>query len=901
MSTLRKYQKEAIDTILDKLSKGVDKQLLVLATGAGKTKTAVSLSEHFKSVLFVVDSEELLEQAAMAFLREKFDESLYNYIKSIGFIEYVKEGGLFAGGAYKAGCIKADIFRPHGNVVIASVQTLHRRLDKIDPNEYDLVIVDEAHCFPKGTIVDGIEIEKLSVGDVVRSFNHVTNRCELKKITGWSKHVCENDLVEIFLENGKSILCTDNHPIYTKEYGYVKAKSVCFKQMGSLSLFYEEQNPKNNRNELFRLQKANNTNEPIKKGVFFKISKNILLKRVQENKIRHVEKGLQSSMQNLQKRSLICYKGTKSKIQNWSSLLQQRMLWSEEKDRHAKNKSFCRQRENVKENEGEKSNVQFRCETKNDSITSGSNLFIQRRERSVNKTPNDVAFSDWATNGVLNRTWRRKTPFSKRSKLLQSRPSLSRREVGYRSRWQNSQIEEMDVFRQKENRNSSFFRVDSYKVYKRGSREYDEKMRQENYVYNIEVEGNSNYFVNGILVHNCSMANTFQKAINHFTPKLRLGLSATPYRLDGLPLSDLFSEIVYEYNIDSGIKDGYLVELNGIRIKTSCSLDNVKTLGGEFNQKDLSFEINTPARNYQIADSYIKYALGRKTLGFGIDIQHCLDLAEAFQEKGINASAVSSDEERTGDRTQKIKDFKSGKIDVLFNANMLTKGFDEPAVSCIITGAPTKSLARYLQIIGRGTRTLPGVIDGLETAEERIKAIINSAKKDCLILDIVDSTTKHSIVNTWEIDKHKPVEDRIFVSKENKEKLLLERFNRSVKLQHVREEDEAVNLLSLPEYKIKKIWKSEESATPAQLAAISKWGYDTVNTHYTKSMIQEIFGQQPATEKQVWALKKAGYNITGFVSVAVANLAFKQIRDKEEKDNIKKKINELNKKNPFKF
>jgi superfamily II DNA or RNA helicase len=544
MSGLRKYQQESIDTILYKLSKGVDKQLLVLATGLGKTKTAVSLSEHFKSVMFVVDSEELLEQAALAFIREKFDESMSSYIQSIGFVNYVKEGGLFSGGDFKMGCIKADIFQPYGNVVMASAQTLHRRLDKLNPNQYDLVIVDEAHCY---------------------------------------------------------------------------------------------------------------------------------------------------------------------------------------------------------------------------------------------------------------------------------------------------------------------------------------------------------------------LSNTFFKGINHFTPKLRLGLSATPYRLDGLPLSDLFSEIVYEYNIDSGIKDGYLVELNAIKVSTNCSLDNVKTLGGEFNQKDLSNEINTLARNNHIAESYIKYGKGRKTLGFGIDIQHCLDLTEAFKEKGINASAVSSDEERTGDRVQKIKDFKSGKIDVLFNTNILTKGFDEPSVSCIITAAPTKSLARFLQVIGRGTRTLPGIINGLETPEERINAINKSAKKDCIILDITDVTTKHSIVNAWEIDRQKPIEDRIFVNRENKEKLLLERLNRSVKLQHSRTEDEKVSLLQLPKIKINKSWRMEGDATPAQLAAIAKWGYDIENTHYSMTMIAEIFGKQSASPKQISMLRYKGYDVSGFVSVAEANAAFKEIKQREEKEQLKIKNQQIIKNNPFKF
>jgi len=261
-----------------------------------------------------------------------------------------------------------------------------------------------------------------------------------------------------------------------------------------------------------------------------------------------------------------------------------------------------------------------------------------------------------------------------------------------------------------------------------------------------------------IVVDECHgyMAKQFRKGIEFFKPKLLCGITATPARLDNLSLSDLFGEIAYEYNIKSGIEDGYLVELDAIKIKTNISLDKINTVAGELNQGQLSNEINTLARNMQISEAYLKYAAGRRTIVFCCNIKHALDLCDVFLMKGIKATAISSDEELTGDRTGKVKDFKEGKYDVIFNCNILSKGFDLPIVSCIINASPTKSLTRFMQGIGRGTRPLTGVIDGLETSKERWSAIKSSDKKDCLIIDIVDNTTRHNIINAWNLDKELP-------------------------------------------------------------------------------------------------------------------------------------------------
>jgi len=75
---------------------------------------------------------------------------------------------------------------------------------------------------------------------------------------------------------------------------------------------------------------------------------------------------------------------------------------------------------------------------------------------------------------------------------------------------------------------------------------------------------------------------TFIAPLHYFKYDLLLGLTATPFRQDGVMMDDLFDCIIYEYKIEQAIKDGFLCELNAIVVKTSTNLDSVKTIGGDF-------------------------------------------------------------------------------------------------------------------------------------------------------------------------------------------------------------------------------------------------------------------------------------------------------------------------------
>jgi len=227
-----------------------------------------------------------------------------------------------------------------------------------------------------------------------------------------------------------------------------------------------------------------------------------------------------------------------------------------------------------------------------------------------------------------------------------------------------------------------------------------------------------------------SVADSYYNVYNHFDllkdgdKRLLLGVTATPTRGNGEGLGKLYQRIVYTYSLRQAIEDGWLVDVRGKRVNTKISLDGVSTSDGDFDKTELEDAVNNPYRNQLVLQAYKDNCDGRQAIGFGVGIKHSQDLAECFVAAGINAKAVWG---KDPERDQKVQDFRDGNIQVLFNAQLLVEGFDLDTISCVILAAPTKSGVVFSQRVGRGTRLSP-------------------MKTDCIVLDIVDSTSRHSLV-----------------------------------------------------------------------------------------------------------------------------------------------------------
>eukprot|EP00741_Cyanophora_paradoxa_P004244 tig00000789_g4120.t1 len=199
--------------------------------------------------------------------------------------------------------------------------------------------------------------------------------------------------------------------------------------------------------------------------------------------------------------------------------------------------------------------------------------------------------------------------------------------------------------------------------------------------------------------------------------RLRLGAA---FRHDDKRLLSLFDDVVFQRSIVDMIRSEYLVDLRSWRAQTGSDLSLVALDfgSGDFNERSLATAVNNAARNALIVDTYTKHAAGKQAVAFCASIEHARSLAEAFQAAGIAADAIYGSM-RAKERDEAIRRFRSNEIQVLTNYQILTEGFDHPAIEAIIMARPTRSVGLYTQMVGRGTRKYPN-------------------KQECVVLEFFD-------------------------------------------------------------------------------------------------------------------------------------------------------------------
>jgi superfamily II DNA/RNA helicase len=213
--------------------------------------------------------------------------------------------------------------------------------------------------------------------------------------------------------------------------------------------------------------------------------------------------------------------------------------------------------------------------------------------------------------------------------------------------------------------------------------------------------------------------------------RLLLGVTATAKRGDNIGLECIFQDTVFSRTIREMVERGRLSGIRAYRVDSATNLDGIGIRAGDFEQEKLGEAVNVAARNTVAVKAYQDYGENRKGLTFCVNVAHAKALAEAYQAVGISAVAVYG-AMKPEDRKRALADFKAGRIRMLCNAMLLVEGYDEPDIQIIVHAKPTKSSLLYIQMTGRGLRTAPG-------------------KKDCIIIDIVDVTKKHSLFTSPEL------------------------------------------------------------------------------------------------------------------------------------------------------
>jgi superfamily II DNA or RNA helicase len=201
-------------------------------------------------------------------------------------------------------------------------------------------------------------------------------------------------------------------------------------------------------------------------------------------------------------------------------------------------------------------------------------------------------------------------------------------------------------------------------------------------------------------------AKSWSKVVEHFKSAYRVGLTATPERLDGKGLGDHFETMVLGPGAMELIEKGYLAPYKAI-IPPGISTAGVKKRAGDYKREDLAAIVGRPSVTGDAIKEYIKRTPGKRAIAFHVSRTLSESLAAAFREEGVHAVHVDGETPQI-ERDAAMEAFRNGEVKVLCNVDLFGEGVDVPAAEVGIFLRPTCSLSLYLQQIGRVLRPNPG-------------------------------------------------------------------------------------------------------------------------------------------------------------------------------------------------
>ena len=536
----------------------------------------------------------------------------------------------------------------NAEVVSASVQSIVRRLDRYPDDYFDVVIIDE--CFPATATVDGKPLTSIKSGDIITSYNHARGSIEKRKVLHVFKRK-PSALIRVWLKSGQSIVCTPNHPFWVEGKGYIAAQKLTEDDyVVHLHCLPEGGQPRNVHAEAVAKQDVT-----VPKN-WAHLLLNGLLKTVYRSKLRKSNGGNEPKV--------------------------------------------CKRK-----NEGEQPHEEARDAAKGFGAVEGNRPLPEspvRKWRGIDRSSTKfvAGFKRFGALCGVPRSSENAFGGIELSALLQGRYCHSVIHGSNRNRRKKPLRIVQKGARCKESGLVGKARVDSVEVLEPTGDGTFGGLCPDGFVYNLEVEGNHNYFVDGILVHNCHHAatSTYRKVIDHFTPRLLLGFTATPNRGDKVRLDGVFDDIIFARDLRFGIQNGYLSDIMCRRVHIGYDLTGVRTRNGDFAPGELEQAMDGTAD--AIAETYRELATGA-TLIFAVSVKHANDIAAKIPE----AVVVTGE---TKNRAEIVQRFTDGEIPCLINCMVFTEGTDIPRVETVIIARPTQSESLYAQMVGRGLRLYPG-------------------------------------------------------------------------------------------------------------------------------------------------------------------------------------------------
>lgn len=229
-----------------------------------------------------------------------------------------------------------------------------------------------------------------------------------------------------------------------------------------------------------------------------------------------------------------------------------------------------------------------------------------------------------------------------------------------------------------------------------------------------------------------ALASTYKKLWDMYPGSKKLGVTATPWRMNHQGFRDLFDTIITSMPVKEFIRQGYLSAYKYYSLRTDSDIQ--KTIDGieldrfgEYRESSMEEKMDVGSIRAQLLNSYLSLAKGKKGIIYAINIEHAKHISSEYKAAGYVTVCIDS-KTPASERKELVEKFRKGQIDIIVNVDIFSEGFDCPDIEFIQLARPTRSLVKYLQQVGRGLRTTKN-------------------KQECVILDNVGMYARFGLPN----------------------------------------------------------------------------------------------------------------------------------------------------------
>ena len=231
-----------------------------------------------------------------------------------------------------------------------------------------------------------------------------------------------------------------------------------------------------------------------------------------------------------------------------------------------------------------------------------------------------------------------------------------------------------------------------------------------------------------------AVANSWRKIFDFYKSAIKLGVTATPMRMTGAGLGEIFDKLIIGSTIPELVEQKYLAEHEVYAPPNKLNLDKIRTIRGDYSKKEVEDELGKVDIVGDAVENYRRLGQNKPAIAFCISVKHGQYVTNKFKQAGYTAELITGSM-KSDDRKTLIDNFKDGKLQILVSIDVVSEGFDVEGCYVAILLRPTQSEALYIQQVGRVLRPEPN--------------------KVAIVLDHVGNTKRHGFVDdVREFDLH---------------------------------------------------------------------------------------------------------------------------------------------------